>query len=330
MHFCRSLLPGAGLVLVLTVVATWLGKMFPAAGGAVIGMLLGIAVRSFIPLPLQCLPGVRFSSKQVLQYSIIALGACLPIAEVARTGVSTLFVTLATISAAFLSALCFGRLLKIPAKLCVLIGTGTAICGGSAISAIVPVLKPSEHEITFSLATIFLFNVVAVLVFPQFGHFLGLSDQGFGLWAGTAINDTSSVVAAAYSWSRDAGEYATIVKLTRAMLIVPVTLLIGAVSGWQQRKSDGDSMQSIRVQVPWFIVGFLLASGAGSFLPAIIVEVAQTAAHFMITGALAAIGLSTDLSKMRQTGIKPVVLGLLVWICVASTSLAVQYHKGFW
>ena len=325
------LLPGLLLVLALAAVAVALGGVFPLIGSAVMGIFLGIVVRWRFPPDARFNPGIAFSSKQVLQWSIVALGFGLPIAEVAKTGMDSLSITLATISAAFLSALCFGKLLRVPGKLCVLIGTGTAICGGSAIAAITPVLKPDAHEASFSLSTIFLFNVLAVLLFPLLGHALGLSDRGFGLWAGTAINDTSSVVAAAYSWSESAGEYATIVKLTRAMLIVPVTLAIGAWVIVRQRKDQPNGLlSSIGHAFPWFIAWFVVASAAGRFLPPSISSVANGLAPLMITAALTAIGLTTDLTKMRQTGWRPVALGLLVWISVAATSLVVQSQSARW
>lgn len=326
--FCnkiRSLLPGLALVLGLAAVATLLGKTFPLMGSAVVGILLGITIRWRIAPGANCDEGIRFAAKQVLQWSIVALGFGLPIVEVAKTGMDSLSITLATVSAAFFSALVFGKLLKVPATLCVLIGTGTAICGGSAIAAITPVVKADAHETAFSLSTIFLFNVLAVLLFPLLGHIMGLSDRGFGLWAGTAINDTSSVVAAAYSWSNGAGEYATIVKLTRAMLIVPVTLILGVLYSLNQRNRNQHWLRALLRTAPWFIVWFVVASAVGQFLPSAV----NTAAHFMaplmITAALTAIGLSTDLDKMRQTGWRPVALGLLVWISVASTSLLVQH-----
>lgn len=326
----KSLLPGLLLVTALGAVAAWMGRLFPLVGGAVFGILLGIAIRARFTPGTRLAAGVRFASREVLQWSIVALGFGLPIAEVAKTGMSSLSITLTTISAAFLSAVLFGRLLKVPAKLCVLIGTGTAICGGSAIAAVTPVVKADAHETAFSLSTIFLFNVVAVLAFPLLGHLLGLSDRGFGLWAGTAINDTSSVVAAAYSWSNASGEYATIVKLTRAMLIIPVTLLIGVLFGLKQRQANQPGLALVRQVTPWFIVWFVVASILGQFLPREICDTVHSVAPFMITLALTAIGLSTDLGKMRETGWRPIALGLMVWISVAGSSLLAQHLTARW
>jgi uncharacterized integral membrane protein (TIGR00698 family) len=325
----RPLLAGILLTMGVALVATALGQVFPLIGPAVFGILGGIALRSRFQPGEQYLPGIRFSAKQILQWSIVALGFCLPISLVAHTGLHSLPVTLITLSTAFICALCAGRWLRVPTKLCLLIGTGTAICGGSAIAAITPVLKPDDHDTAFSLSTIFLFNIVAVLLFPLIGHLLGLSDHGFGLWAGTAINDTSSVVAAAYSWSSSAGEYATVVKLTRAMLIIPVTLLIGIVVSLRQH-TPGSGLPSIRHASPWFIVWFVLASLTGQYLPPVLGQLARLLAPFLITMALTAIGLSTDLARMKQTGWRPVLLGLLVWGSVASSSLLVQHFTQRW
>lgn len=330
----EALLAGLSLLLVVAALASGLGRVFPLMGGAVIGILLGVAIRSRFRLPARCALGIQFGQKQVLQWSIVALGLSLPIAEVARTGMSSLSVTLATITAAFFSALVFGRLLRVPAKLALLIGTGTAICGGSAIAAITPVVKPDAHDAAYSLTTIFMFNIVAVLIFPVFGHLLGLSDHGFGLWAGTAINDTSSVVAAGYAWSAQAGDYATIVKLTRALLIIPLTLILGVYYGLKARTETGEEvrrdLRSVLKAVPWFIVWFAVASWCGQYLPPEVRHDAQWIAQFMITVALVAIGLSTDLAKMRLTGWRPVALGMLVWISVAVTGLTVQNLTARW
>lgn len=283
--------------------------------------------------------GIRFAARQVLQWSIVALGFGLPFADVMRTGIDSLSVTLTTVAAAFLAALLFGRLLAVPGRLCLLIGTGTAICGGSAIAAVSPIVDPDAHETAFSLSTIFLFNVIAVVLFPALGHLIGLSERGFGLWAGTAINDTSSVVAAAYAWSRGAGEYATIVKLTRAMLIVPLTVLLAVGYGfWRRRRrpagnfvgGERNGYAALVRAVPWFIVCFVAASAFAPALPSWLGEVARAAAPLMITAALAAIGLSTDLGRMRATGWRPVALGLLVWCSVALSSLLVQHLSARW
>jgi uncharacterized integral membrane protein (TIGR00698 family) len=322
-------LPGLLLSLAIALVALGLGKVAPLVGGPVFGIVLGILVRNLVAPGGTYTPGIQFAGKQVLQWSIIALGFGLSLDQVAKTGLESLSVTLVTMTVAFLAAWLLGRMLKVHDKLKILIGVGTAICGGSAIAAVTPIIKPDEHDTAFAISTIFLFNLVAVLLFPLLGHLLHLSDLGFGLWAGTAINDTSSVVAAGYSFSKEAGDYATIVKLTRATLIIPVSLALAFAVAWKQKK-QGASDFSLRRIFPWFILWFLVASGIRTMglVPAAIQPALHMAAEFLIIVALTAIGLSANLRKMASTGVRPILLGLGVWVAVSVSSLLVQLVIG--
>lgn len=325
----RRRVPGLLLAIVIALLAWWLGRLLPLIGGPVTGILLGIAVRNTVPPDERFTPGITFAGKQVLQWSIIALGFGLSLTQVAKTGLESLSVTLVTLTVAFLSAWALGRWLGVHDKLKILIGVGTAICGGSAIAAVTPIIRPDEHDTAFAISTIFLFNVVAVLLFPLLGHLLHLSDLGFGLWAGTAINDTSSVVAAGYSYSHAAGDYATIVKLTRATLIIPICLILAlAVAAREKKKGTTDF--SLRRIFPWFILWFLVASAlrTAGLIPATIQSVLHTAAEFLIIVALTAIGLSANLRKMIASGPRPILLGLGVWAAVSVSSLAVQLLIG--
>ena len=321
----------AGLLLAVGIacVALWLGHLVPVVGGPVFGIILGILVRAFLSPGAYFDPGIRFASKYVLQWSIIALGAGLSLSQVAHTGLDSLAVTAVTMSIAGLSAWGLGRLLGVGGKLKLLIGVGTAICGGSAIAAVTPIIKPDEHETAFAISTIFLFNIVAVLVFPALGHMLHLSDAGFGMWAGTAINDTSSVVAAGYSYSKAAGDYATIVKLTRATLIIPICLALVCIVAYREKRAGKSDFKLARV-FPWFILWFLFASAlrTAGLLPASLLPLIHHAADFMIVVALTAIGLSSNLRRMAATGVRPILLGLGVWAAVSISSLAVQVVMG--
>ncbi|GHD61538.1 YeiH family protein [Jeongeupia chitinilytica] len=329
MNFIRTHRHGLALALALATVAALLGEAFPLVGGPVIGIVLGLAVNNLWHPGERFRPGIGFAAKDILQWSIIALGIGLNFTQVAETGMQSLEVTLVTVATAFVSAVVLGKLLGVPDKLKILIGVGTAICGGSAIAAVTPILKPDDHETAFSISTIFLFNLVAVLLFPLLGHVLGLSDKGFGLWAGTAINDTSSVVAAGYSFSHLAGEYATIVKLTRATLIIPVCLAMAAYMAHREHKHGAGDFSLKRI-FPWFILWFVVASLLSTFglIPAVLVPWAHHIAQFLIVVALTAIGLSSNLGQMRGTGVRPILLGLGVWVCVAGSSLMVQHLMG--
>lgn len=326
-----TLAPGLALATVIAILAWVLGRQLPLVGGPVFGILIGMAVRQVFAPGERLLPGIAFGGKQVLQWSVIALGFGLSIDQVARVGLESLSVTLLTITAAFVAAWLLGRWLGVADKLKVLIGVGTAICGGSAIAAVTPIIRPDEHDTAFAISTIFLFNVLGVLLFPAVGHWLGLSDQGFGLWAGTAINDTSSVVAAGYIYSHAAGDYATIVKLTRATLIIPICLVLATVVALRERRrqaeegaaSAGFSLARI---FPWFILWFLVASivRTSGIIPAALLPWTDFFAKFLIIVALTSIGLSADLRRMIASGPAPILLGAGTWAAVALSSLAVQ------
>ncbi|PLC51862.1 putative sulfate exporter family transporter [Pollutimonas subterranea] len=326
-----TLLLGLVLAVVVAIFAMMLGRMFPLIGGPVFAILLGMAIRNTVGIGPMFRPGLQFASRQVLQWSIVALGFGLSIQQVAKTGMESLSVTLVTIAVAFVSAWLLGKWLDIPSKLQTLIGVGTAICGGSAIAAVTPIIKPEEHDTAYAISTIFIFNIVAVVAFPVMGHWLGMSDMGFGMWAGTAINDTSSVVAAGYSYSESAGDYATIVKLTRATLIIPICLILVAIQAWHHKKQGVGSFSLARI-FPWFILWFLLASAIRStgYIPEALLAPLQLTAQFLIVVALAAIGLSSDLRRMVTAGLRPVLLGLGVWLAVCTSSLAVQHVMGSW
>ena len=212
-----------------------------------------------------------------------------------------------------------------------LIAVGTGICGASAIGALSPILAAEEGDTAYAIATIFLFNVAGVLLFPPIGRLFGFSAHGFGLWAGTAINDTSSVVAAGYSFSAAAGAYAVIVKLTRTLMIVPVSLIFAAIVARERRQSaSGEALLAERARVPRFILWFVAASTLntfgvfGSWGPHVLPALGQ----FLIVVALAGVGLSADLRAMARTGFRPIVVGLLGWVCVASLSLILQWLTG--
>lgn len=325
-----SLWQGLALAAVVAVIAMLLGERFPIVGGAIFAIVFGMLIRNTMGVMPVFLPGIRFASKQVLQLSIIALGFGLSIQQVVKTGLDSMGVTLVTIAVAFLVAFFVGRLLSISSNLKTLIGVGTAICGGSAIAAVSPVIQSEEHETALAISTIFIFNVVAVVVFPFFGHWFAMSDLGFGMWAGTAINDTSSVVAAAYSYSQEAGDYATIVKLTRATFIIPICLFYVYLE-WNKQKKSGQAF-NIKRLIPWFIVWFVMASVIRStdILPEALLITLAFLAKFLMILALAAIGLSSDLRIMTRTGWQPIFLGLVTWIAVSLSSLAVQHYIQFW
>ena len=321
-------MPGFILVATLSIIAYLLGSLVPLVGGPVFGILIGMLVALW-QRPVVFEAGILFLSKKLLPVSIILLGFEMNLFHVFDIGSQSLYIIVFTLSAAFITAWIFGHYFKLEGNTIILIGVGTAICGGSAIAATAPVISATERDVAYSISTIFLFNIAAVFIFPFAGHFMGMSDVGFGMWAGTAINDTSSVVAAGYSYSNEAGNFATIVKLTRALMIVPITVILALVAA---RKNSANSTFSLIKIFPWFILGFLatsIANTTGFILANLGTTLAQTGKFFIIM-AMTAIGLNTHLHHLVNNGVKPVLLGLSCWIAVALVSIVAQYALAIW
>ena len=330
-------LPGISICLLIALPAWYIGTLVPEIGGPTIAIVAGIVIATLYPKvlknKLQLENGVRFTGKKLLQYSIILLGFSISITSIAEYGSTSLIVMVFTLTAAFLTAYLVGRAFKLPSNTTTLIGVGTSICGGSAIAATAPVIKANDDDIARSISTIFLFNIIAVFIFPTLGGMLGLTDTGFGMWAGTAINDTSSVVAAGTSWSAMGGHdilalhVATIVKLTRTLMIVPITLIL-AIYMARKSKQSGAGDFHFRKVFPWFVLLFIVAALINSYvIPSDYHWVSDDLAFlgtFMIIMAMAAIGLSTSLKSLAASGVKPIVLGLCCWFVVAVVSLVVQ------
>ncbi len=355
--------PGILLCMGIASIAWILGNFFPIIGGPVFAILLGMLLVMLFPDWIQTkvhksysfVPGMRFTSKKILQLAIIFLGFEMNLYNVFKVGGQSLLIILFTLSSAFLTAFLLGKWLKVNPKMTTLVGVGTAICGGSAIAAVAPVIEADDESIAQAISTIFLFNILAVFLFPFLGRLLHLSDLGFGMWAGTAVNDTSSVVATGVAWSALSGNttaltFATIVKLTRTLMIVPICLFLSvymvrsksvsrhnasgqtnhAVSGTQKEKSaDSQHFSFIKI-FPWFVIGFLLSALVNTFtgLPESFSHLLAQSGKFMIVMAMSAIGLNTHLRKLLTNGLKPIALGLGCWFVVASVSLIVQYGLG--
>ena len=317
--------PGLLCAALIAAVATFLARFAPILGAPVCAILLGVLARATIPLPTLLDRGIALSARMVLQGAIVVSGFGVSLAAIWQTGLGTLPITMGTIAVALGLAPFAGRLLGVDVKVRELVGVGTAICGASAIAAVSCVIEPSEAEVSLAIATIFFYNIVAVLTFPLLGHVLGLSQAQFGTWAGTAINDTSSVVAAAFAYGQEAGTHATIVKLTRATLILPIVAVVGLLAVRASRKAS--SRIPWAKITPWFVLWFLvaaLANTAGAVPPSSHGAIAEVST-FLISVALAAIGLQTDMRQLLSAGARPLALGLVLWVSVALSSLVLQH-----
>jgi uncharacterized integral membrane protein (TIGR00698 family) len=308
------------LALAIAFVASLLGALVPVAGAPVFAILIGAIVASVWKLDARFRPGAAFAGKQLLQASIVLLGAHLSLREIASGGLATLPVMLVSFVVVLAVAYVLGARLGLDRDLRRLLGIGTAICGGSAIAALSSVIDADASDVSYALGTVFLFNVVAVLVFPPLGHLMQLGQHAFGVWAGTAINDTSSVVAAGFAYGPDAGSTAVIVKLTRTTLIVPIVVFYAV------RRAAGGSWLAT---MPWFILWFLGAALLNSLglIPAPVQRPLQQLALFSIVVALAGVGLGTDVERIRSAGWRPLALGAVLWAVIALVSLAMLGYR---
>ncbi|MEA5092042.1 hypothetical protein SDC9_12834 [bioreactor metagenome] len=337
-------IPGVILCLAVAIPAWFLGEALPVIGSPVFGILFGMLMVILFPKLLKGNHGgiefgVKYTSKKLLQYSIILLGFGMNLFQVLQVGGQSLYVIVFTLSASFLTAFFIGKILKLDGKMTTLIGVGTSICGGSAIAATAPVIKAKDEDVAHAISTIFLFNIIAVFIFPAMGAFFGMSDQGFGMWAGTAINDTSSVVAAGTAWSNAAGNnaalsFATIVKLTRTLMIVPITLILAAYEAHKAKKYQAINSEekfSVTNVFPWFVIGFVLTAIINTYFAIpVISDIMVRLGKFMIVMAMTAIGLNTNLKKLITNGVKPIFLGVCCWVAVASVSLLIQRLLHIW
>jgi uncharacterized integral membrane protein (TIGR00698 family) len=319
---------GVIVCLIVAITATALGNLVPVVGGPVFAIVIGAVIATAWRIPEAFRPGIAWCSKSLLQWSIVLLGASLSLAEIAAGGASTLPLMLITFGVVLVLAWFAGRALGLDADLRRLLGVGTAICGGSAIAAVSSVIEADQADIAYALGAVFLFNVIAVVVFPLLGHAMHLSQHAFGVWAGTAINDTSSVVAASLSYGRSAGSTGVIVKLTRTLLIIPLVLYYA----WRRARvlrAEGKSVPW-RAILPWFVLWFVVAAALNSLglIPAPMQAPVHQLALFTIVVALAGVGLGTDVARIRSAGLRPLALGAVLWAAIAITSLCVARLLG--
>lgn len=332
----KELLPGISISILISLIAWYLGNLFPIIGGPVIGLFIGLLLANLLINQERFIIGMQFTSKKVLQYAVVLLGFVLNLSQVFNVGLTSLPIILTTIATALITAYVIHKLFKLDSEIVTLVGVGSSICGGSAIAATAPVIKAKDESIATAISVIFFFNILAALLFPHLGSWLGLSNQGFAIFAGTAVNDTSSVTATASSWDSLHGtsilEQATIVKLTRTLAIIPITL---GLSIWQSKKDNTKERFSLIKAIPNFILWFLLASlittvAMSMGVPAAIFAPLKDLSKFMIIMAMTAIGYQTNLKKIITKGGSALLVGGLCWLLISVVSLLMQKLLGFW
>ncbi len=340
MQFIRKNGIGILLCFALALPCWLLGKAVPVVGAPVFGILLGMALMRFLPAREQMRSGIAFTSKKVLQYAVILLGFGLNLSVVLETGAQSLPIICSTIATSLIMAWLLQKILRVPGKLATLIGVGSSICGGSAVAATAPVIDADDEEVAQAISVIFLFNVLAALIFPALGGLIGFdttSGESFGIFAGTAVNDTSSVTATASTWDSLYGlgsqtlDKAVTVKLTRTLAIIPITLVLALVRA--KREKAASNTFSFRRAFPMFILWFIVASLITTIFTALGVNAAvfsplKTLSKFLIVMAMTAIGLNTDIVKLVKNGGKPIALGFGCWAAITAVSLLMQTVMG--
>lgn len=333
-----NLIPGFALALVIATVAKLIESWLPIhlIGASVIALFIGMIINYFWKPTQPFSGGLKFTSKKILKFAIILLGASLNISIVLQVGKMSLCVMAFTLLTCFGGGYFVGKALKINWKLSNLISAGTGICGGSAIAAIAPVIDAEDSDIAYAMSATFLFDMAMIVLFPIMGRAMGLSDMAYGLWAGTAVNDTSSVVAAGYAFSEAAGDFATMVKLTRTLSIIPTVIIFVLINAHLKRKQAGGNSETVKAKFnltqifPWFILGFLALAVINSFgvIPVAVSSGMKDVSKFLMIAALAAIGLNTSFKDMKKSGIQPMLHGFIISALVVVVAIAVEYFMG--
>lgn len=322
--------PGLLLAVAVAAVATVLGRFAPVIGAPVIAIVLGAVIGSTLRTSDRVAPGLAVASRPLLQIAIVVYGTGLSLAQVADVGVGSLPIMLTTLVVALGGGWLLGCLMGVPGDGRTLITVGTGICGASAIAATSAVIQPKRADVAYSVGVIFAFNIVAVLAFPPIGHLLGLDQEAFGLWAGTAINDTSSVVAASVAYGAEAGQHGIVVKLTRTLMLIPIVIFLGILTARRDAGQEGLRGVPWKKVVPLFLIGFLAAAAAQSLgvIPVSWHDPLNVLGTFLLTTALAGIGLCMRLSDIRAAGARPLLFGGILWIAVAATGILTQLAFG--
>ncbi len=326
---------GVAICFAVAALSVLVEKLIPGEllGASIIALFMGTIINSFFH-PKWITPALKFTSKKVLKGAIILLGASLSVNTILSVGKMTFFVMI------FTFAMCFGggyfirKLFGLNWKLSNLISAGTGICGGSAVAAIAPVIDADDKDIAFAMSSTFLCDMVMVALYPLMGKALGMSDIAYGIWAGTSVNDTASVVASGYAFSEAAGDFATMVKLTRTIAIIPTVLVFAYIGTRMKQKemkaaNNGQKVNLVKI-IPWFIGGFLLLAVLNSigFIPAAVSGVMKSASKFLMVTALAAIGLNTSITDFKKAGLAPMFYGVTIDTLVTLTALCVIWCMG--
>jgi uncharacterized integral membrane protein (TIGR00698 family) len=316
-----------GLALTASIAATAYGlRLLPGAATfspMILAILLGILFHNLVGTPAAAKGGVVFSLRRILRLAIILLGLQLTASQVVAVGGTGIAIIVATLAATFLLTKAMGRMLGVERRLAELIAAGTSVCGASAVIATNTVTRGSDEDVAYAVACVTVFGTLSMFLYPTLGTLLRLDMHHYGLWAGSSIHEIAQVVAAAFQHGREAGEFGTIAKLSRVMLLAPLVITLGVVAARGGRRGT-DGRVDGKAPMPWFVLGFIAMIGINSVnvIPAEATHAVTPVTTFLLTMALAAMGLETDIRKLKAKGVRPLALGALSWLFISVFSLA--------
>ncbi|MGM0846157.1 MAG: YeiH family protein [Bacillota bacterium] len=310
---------GILLLLIIAGAAKYLGTIFPLLGSILFAIILGIVINNTVGVHAVFQPGLSFTLKKLLKAAVVMLGVSLSFADILLIGRQSLWIILVSVILGIVMTVWVGNLLKMDRKLSLLIGVGTSICGATAISAVKGVIDSDDNETAYAISIIVFFNLIAFFFYPVIGHMLDLDSISFGIWAGTAVHDTSSAIAVGYVYGNEAGQVATTVKLARTLFLLPVILVLPLLL-----KTDKQSgSMAAKKAFPWFVLLFLAVSAVNSFgiIPLTVEETVTDTAKFIIIMVMGAVGLQVNLKQFVKLGFKPLIAGGVASVTVSVISL---------
>jgi uncharacterized integral membrane protein (TIGR00698 family) len=310
---------GVLLLLIIAGIAKYFGTLFPLVGSILFAIIIGISVNNTIGVHAVFQPGLKLTLKKLLKAAVVMLGVSLSFMDILLIGKQSLLVIVVSVVLGIVMTIWFGKLLKMDRKLALLIGVGTSICGATAISAVKGVIDSDDNETAYAISIIVFFNLIAFFLYPVFGHLLDLSSTAFGIWAGTAVHDTSSSIAVGYVYGNEAGQVATTVKLARTLFLLPLIMVLPLLLKSDKQTGAGAAKKAF----PWFVIWFLVVSIVNSFgiIPAFIEETVTDTAKFIIIMVMGAVGLQVNLKQFAKLGFKPLITGLVASLTVSIISL---------
>jgi len=321
----NNVLPGILFTSIIAYVCIWipqigiLNKLH--INSLIIAIIIGLIIKNCFSVPSFFEPGINYSFKKILRFAIILLGFKLSLGDIGQVGGKGILLVVLVTGATLLFTMWLGKRMNIDRRLALLIGAGSYICGASAIAAVAPVINAEDRDITFSVATVTVFGTLAMFLYPFFYHFFHLPSLFYAVWAGSSIHEVAQVVAAGFAAGDQAGEYATLIKLTRVLLVIPTVLYLGIST----RRNGHNKRFFTQGTFPWFVFGFcgVVIINSLSLLPREAVVSLITFDNFLLTIAMTALGLGSDFNKMKAAGLKPLYAGLCISLFISVISFMV-------